>query len=399
MDYTKTIYNILENEKSIIKQNLNMIASSSIPFRNVLDTQSEYYNYSPFEGHVGKRYFPKSKGIDDLEIIGESLAKKFFNISSNTYKVTLEPYSGTQANQIVYNAILNKDDYVLSMTTSAGGHVSHDHYIKKFYNLVTYSLNVNSEIDYEEMEMKCEKYKPKLIIAGSSSYPRMIDYEKISRIAKRYDCLLLADISHTAVYIATGLHISPFDHADFITMTTHKTTRGIRGGLIFYKKEYHQSVLKSIFPITQGAPKLSDIIAKVVMFDELLKMDIRKFVTDILLYKDIFYKKMKKLGFDFITDGSDLHFLIMDLSRVNISGKEAEERLAKNNILVNRNLIPGDIKSPFITSGIRIGFLTIACLSITKSDFEEIIEIFHESLLNHIDNDNKISKILSQYLQ
>lgn len=207
MNYNEIIYNLLENEKIIIKQNLNMIASSSIPFQNVLNTQAEYYNYSPFEGQIGKRYFPKSEGIDNLEILGEDLAKKFFNVSSNHYKVTLQPYSRTQANQIVYNAILNKDDYVLAMTTSDGGHVSHDHYIKKFYNLVTYSLDVNSEIDYEEMEVKCEKYKPKLIIAGSSSYPIMIDYEKISRIAKRYNCLLLADISHTA-YILQQDYIS-----------------------------------------------------------------------------------------------------------------------------------------------------------------------------------------------
>lgn len=387
---------IIDNEYNTITHYACMIGSANYPFPSVIEALSLPFQQNPNEGSINHRYFPQSESIDELEEYGEQLIHKFFD--NFEYHTNMEAYSGTQANQIVYNAILEKGDVVLALDSRAGGHISHHALLKKYYTVINYDVDSNDEINYHLIEQLCVRNSPKLLIAGYSSYPRQVDYKKLSDICSRYGVYLLADISHTALYIANKNHISPFGYADFITFTTHKTTRGIRGGIVLCKQSYKKRVDSSTFPLIQGAPKFNEIIAKVIMFEELLHMDISQYVTKIMNISNLFIRKLKNNNIKIYTDGTDSHLILIDLTKHNISGKHCEELLEKQHILVNRNAIPNDEKSPLITSGIRLGTLCLATLNMNFNDCETLIDIIINTIINkECINNNVVSDLMSKY--
>ena len=377
-DRFEKIHSIIDNEYAQMNEYVNLIGSANYAFPSVMEAMNTPFNLNPSEGSRGKRYFPLCDDIDTLENIAEELLQKLFQCEG--YASNIEAYSGTQANQIVYQAVLKQDDTVVVMTPNAGGHVSHYHYLKTFCNICTYSVNETEEIDYEEVERICKNNNPQLLIAGASSYPRAIDYSRLSEICQKYNTFLLADISHTAIYIMTNRHTSPFGYADFITFTTHKTTHGIRGGIVMSKKEFISKVNRATFPIVQGAPKFNEILAKTIMLSELSLMDINEYVDRILKISNSFVHIFKEQGLKLYTDGSDSHLIVVDFRESSFSGKEAEELLLKQHILVNRNQLPNDKRNASITSGIRIGILTLATLNMPEIEYNQIASLIASSI-------------------
>lgn len=357
---------------------INLIGSANYAFPSVLEALNTPFNLNPSEGSRGNRFFPLCNDIDELENMAEEWLRILFKCSD--YDSNIEAYSGTQANQIVYQAILEKGDSVIVMATNAGGHVSHLHYLKTFCNVYTYSVDESENIDYDKIETLCKTYSPKLLIAGTSSYPRAIDYKKMSEICQKYSVLLLADISHTAIYIVAQKHISPFGYADFVTFTTHKTTRGIRGGIVMCRKEYISKINRATFPIVQGAPKFNEILAKTIMLAELNSMNIHEYVNRILKISRIFVDEFMAQGLKLYTNGSDSHLVVIDLRESSLSGKEVEDLLLRQHILVNRNQLPNDKRKANITSGIRLGILTLATLNFSNDDCNQLAELIASTI-------------------
>lgn len=357
---------------------INLIGSANYAFPSVLEALNTPFNLNPSEGSRGNRFFPLCNDIDELENMAEEWLRILFKCSD--YDSNIEAYSGTQANQIVYQAILEKGDSVIVMATNAGGHVSHLHYLKTFCNVYTYSVDESENIDYDKIETLCKTYSPKLLIAGTSSYPRAIDYKKMSEICQKYSVLLLADISHTAIYIVAQKHISPFGYADFVTFTTHKTTRGIRGGIVMCRKEYISKINRATFPVVQGAPKFNEILAKTIMLAELNSMNIHEYVNRILKISRIFVDEFMAQGLKLYTNGSDSHLVVIDLRESSLSGKEVEDLLLRQHILVNRNQLPNDKRKANITSGIRLGILTLATLNFSNDDCNQLAELIASTI-------------------
>lgn len=375
---------------------INLIGSANYAFPSVLEAMNTPFNLNPSEGNRGNRFFPLCDDIDALENMAEELLQELFHCED--YASNIEAYSGTQANQIVYQSVLKMNDTVIVMAPKAGGHVSHFHYLKTFCNIYTYSVNDLEEIDYDEIDQLCRNYRPKLLIAGTSSYPRNIDYKKISSICKRNNVLLLADISHTAIYIAANKHISPFGYADFVTFTTHKTTRGIRGGIVMCKKEFISKIDHATFPIVQGAPKFNEILAKTVMLAELTSLDITEYVNRILKISNTFIDIFKSQGLKLYTNGSDSHLIVIDLRESSLSGKEGEDLLLKQHVLVNRNQLPNDKRKANVTSGIRIGILTLATLNMPESEYKQIANLLASTITqNRLIDCTLVKEIIKTY--
>ena len=387
---------IVDSEYNNINSYVNLIGSANYAFPSVLRALDTPFNLNPLEGMRGKRFFPMSESIDELSNLGEALVNDLFN--THDYYVNFEPYSGTQANHIVYQAILSEGDTVVAMAASSGGHVSHSLYLKQHYQLIEYSITADEKIDYEAIYDICLKEKPKLLIAGYSSYPRIVDYKLLGNICKKTGTLLLADISHTAIYIMANTHISPFDYADFVTFTTHKTTRGIRGGIVMCKKEYIKAIERSVFPIEQGAPKFNEVLAKIVMLYELKEYDICGYVKKIMCISQRFVDIFNTYGLKLYTSGTDSHLILIDLRNEDITGKQCENLLCQEHILVNRNQLPYDKRNAFDTSGIRLGVLTLASVDMSATDYNSIAEIIAKTVLKRqIIDIESASEIIKKY--
>ena len=371
---------LLEQEYGMMHNNINMIGSANYPFPSVVKALGTPIYMNPAEGHPGRRYFPGCANLDDIEIYGEKLARQYFNLSTN-YDISLQPHSGTQANQIVYNACLKQGDKILSFRTDCGGHVSHSFFNKKYFNLVEYGIDENERVDYKQMSELAEQHEPKLIIAGASSYPREFDYALIKKIASDVDALLLADVAHTVLYTANDIHKTPFGYADFITFTTHKTLRGPRGGIIIYRKEWRKKIQTSIFPLSQGAPIFNEVLAKVVMFIELTSRDTKKYSESILKLAKHFSKCLQDQGLKLYTDGTDMHLVVVDLRGSSLTGVECERELESINILVNRNLVPHDPLPANVTSGLRFGLLSLATLDFTNPEIERLAALITRKIV------------------
>lgn len=369
---------IIDNEYNQMNNYINLIGSANYAFPSVLEAMNTPFNLNPSEGSRGNRFFPLCKDIDALEEIAEEYLQKLFQCQG--YYCNIEAYSGTQANQIVYQSILKYGDNVVVMDPKSGGHVSHYYYLQTFCNIFSYSVNKDELIDYNEIERLCKSKKPKLLIAGASSYPRKIDYIKLHEICNKYNILLLADISHTAIYVAAKKHISPFGYADFITFTTHKTTRGIRGGIIMCKNEYKNKINHSTFPIVQGAPKFNEILAKTIMLAELNSIDLDSYTDNILKISQVFIKILKEHNLKLYTDGTDSHLILIDLKEMNLTGKDYEDLLLEQHILVNRNQLPNDTRKASLASGIRIGILTLATLNMPEEEYRQIASLIASTI-------------------
>ena len=334
---------------------IELIASENFTSMGVMAAMGTVLTNKYAEGYPGKRYYGGCQCVDVVENIARDRACKLFGAEH----ANVQPHSGAQANLAVYFAFLKPGDTVLGMSLAHGGHLTHGSPVNMSganYNFVSYGVDSETgRIDYEKLEELCKEHKPKLLVAGASAYPRIIDFERISKIAKDNGALFMVDMAHSAGLVAAGLHPSPVPYADIVTSTTHKTLRGPRGGLILCKKEYAAAIDKAIFPGTQGGPLEHIIAAKAVCFGEALKPEFKEYQAQILKNAKALETTLKAEGIDIVSDGTDNHLLLLDLRSIGLTGKELEHRLDEVNITVNKNAIPNDPEKPFVTSGIRVG--------------------------------------------
>jgi glycine hydroxymethyltransferase len=349
------IYEAVERERERQTYKLQLIASENVASEAVREAQASLMTNKYAEGYPGRRYYGGCEWVDVAENLARERALKLFGADY----VNVQPHSGTQANMAVYFATVKPGETVCGMNLSHGGHLSHGHPVSfsgRFYKVVSYGVRRDTEtIDYEELERVAKEHRPKLIIAGASAYPRIIDFAAFERIAKEVGACLVVDMAHIAGLIAAGVHPSPVPHADFVTSTTHKTLRGPRGGLVFAKAEYAKLLNREVFPGIQGGPLMHVIAAKAVAFQEALQPSFRRYQEQIAANAKRLAGVLQAGGYRLVSGGTDNHLMLVDLTSKGITGKEAEQALDAAGITVNKNGIPFDEKPPTITSGIRIG--------------------------------------------
>ena len=371
------------------KSTLELIASENIASPAVMAVQASVLTNKYAEGYPDKRYYGGCEYVDVAEKLAIDRAKKLFNAAY----ANVQPHSGSQANMAVYFALLELGDTVLGMNLSHGGHLTHGspaNFSGKIYNFIHYGVNQDTEtIDYENVSLLAEKHRPKLIVAGASAYPRIINFEAFAQIAKSVNAYLMVDMAHIAGLVATGLHPSPTPYADVITSTTHKTLRGPRGGLILARTDYSNKLNKEIFPGIQGGPLMHVIAAKAVAFKEALKESFKTYQTDIVKNAKALANHLMIGGIKLVSDGTDNHMIIADLRNLNITGKDAEDVLCRAGITVNKNSIPFEKLSPAITSGIRIGTPAVSTRGMKAPEMQIIAKFIIDVLKNH-NNDNLI---------
>jgi glycine hydroxymethyltransferase len=334
---------------------IELIASENFVSPAVMAAAGTILTNKYAEGYPGKRYYGGCEKVDVVEDIARERAKKLFGAEH----ANVQPHSGSQANTAVYVALLQAGDTVMGMSLADGGHLTHGSPVNLsglYYNFVSYGVESDTHvIDYDKLEAQAMEVKPKLIVAGASAYPRVIDFERMAEIAKKCGAYLMVDMAHIAGLVAAGLHPSPVPYADVVTTTTHKTLRGPRGGLILCREELAKKIDKAIFPGIQGGPLLHIIAAKAVCFGEALKPEFQAYQEQIVKNAKALADTLVAEGFDLVSGGTDNHLMLVDLRKFNVTGKEMEHRLDAVHITVNKNAIPNDPQSPFITSGVRIG--------------------------------------------
>ena len=334
---------------------IELIASETFVSEAVLAAAGTILTNKYAEGYPGKRYYGGCQCVDVVENIARERAKKLFGAEH----ANVQPHSGSQANTAVYVALLQPGDTVMGMSLADGGHLTHGSPVNLsglYYHFVPYGVDPETHlIDYDRLEEQAVTVKPKLIVAGASAYPRVIDFPRMAEIAKKCGAYLMVDMAHIAGLVAAGLHPSPVPYADVVTTTTHKTLRGPRGGMILCREELAKKIDKAIFPGIQGGPLLHIIAAKAVCFGEALKPEFRAYQEQIVKNAKILADTLVAEGFDLVSGGTDNHLMLVDLRRFGVTGKEMEHRLDEVHITVNKNAIPNDPQSPFITSGIRVG--------------------------------------------
>lgn len=389
-DYFNTIIDKYNSEQN---EYINLTACVSYPFQEVLDVQAMPLSTVPTEGTRGKRYFPSVESIEDIENYAEELGLKLFHIKDFSYKISVQPNSGTQANQIVYNAVLNNGDTILALNPKDGGHISHTKLGCRDVKPIYFSLDKNLEIDYDLFEKQIIDVQPKLVIVGVSSYIKEFNYQKIYSITSRYKVPLMADICHSVLYIMGNIHKNIFPFVDFATFTMDKLLCGPQGGVIVYKDEYDSKINTSIFPKTQGGPIQNSLFSKTMCFLKLNSMNVDEYAKKVIDNTNIMINTLKSKGVSTINDIACNHIILVDLTPNNISGKAAEEILFKHGVLVNRNQIPNDKRNALITSGIRIGTVPITNLNYSKDDI-----ILLGNYLADIVNGEMAQKDIYQYL-
>nr|WP_141267076.1 serine hydroxymethyltransferase [Thermodesulfovibrio sp. Kuro-1] len=383
------IYSLILQEKKRETNKILMIASENYASRAVMEAQGSLFTNKYAEGYPGRRYYGGCEYADKVERLAQERAKQLFNVEH----VNVQPHSGTQANMAVYFAMLQPGDTIMGMSLTHGGHLSHGspvNFTGKLYKTVFYGVNKETGyIDMDEVRRLAQEHKPKIIITGASAYPRTIDFKAFSEIAKEVGAYLMADIAHIAGLIATSMHPSPVPYSDFITTTTHKTLRGPRGGVVMCKAQYAKAIDKTVFPGIQGGPLVHVIAAKAVAFKEALSEDFKEYQKKVIKNAKTLAEALKKKGFKLVSDGTDNHLMLVDLTNFNITGKEAEEALDKAGITVNKNTIPFDTKPPTVTSGIRIGTPSVTTRGMGEEEMEKIAEII-ERVIKNISNDSVI---------
>jgi len=373
------------------KNTLELIASENIASPAVMAAQASVLTNKYAEGYPNQRYYGGCEYVDVAEKLAIDRAKKLFNVPY----ANVQPHSGSQANMAVYFALLETGDTVLGMNLSHGGHLTHGSpasFSGKLYNFIHYGVNKDTEtIDYEELALMAEKHRPKLIVAGASAYPRIIDFEAFAQIAESVKAYLMVDMAHIAGLVAAGLHPSPSSFADVITSTTHKTLRGPRGGLILARTDYSAKLNREIFPGIQGGPHMHVIAAKAVAFKEALGESFAAYQQDIVKNARVLSNCLMNNGIKLVSDGTDNHMMIIDLRGLNITGKDAEDVLGRAGITVNKNSIPFEKLSPSVTSGIRIGTPAITTRGMKAPEMQTIAKLIIDVLKNH-KNDDLIMK-------
>ena len=384
-----TIAEAIENERERQEYKLNLIASENYTSRAVMEAQGSIMTNKYAEGYSGKRYYGGCEFVDVAEDLAIERAADLFGAEH----VNVQPHSGSGANMAVYFAVLNPGDTILSMDLSHGGHLSHGspvNFCGKLYNIVPYGVSRETmTIDYDELMLMAKEHKPKMIVAGASAYPRELDFTAFKDIADEVGAYLLADIAHIAGLIVAGVHQSPIPHADFVTTTTHKTLRGPRGGMIMCKEEYGKDINRSVFPGIQGGPLMHIIAAKAVAFKEAQTREFRDYQAQIVVNAKKMAADLMNMGHDIVSDGTDTHLMLVDLTKPGITGKEAEAALSKAGIIANKNTIPFETRSPFVTSGIRLGTPAITTRGMKEPQMQIISENI-DNVLKHIDDENTL---------
>jgi glycine hydroxymethyltransferase len=370
----KKIIELIEQEKVRQEMTVNLIASENYAEKKVLDATGSVLTNKYAEGYPGKRYYAGCQTIDEIETIAIECAKELFGAEH----ANVQPHCGSNANLAVYFAVLNPGDTVLAMSLNAGGHLTHGHPINisgKFFNFVSYGVDrITQRIDYDEVEKLAAEHKPKLLVVGASAYSRHIDYERMAAIAKKHGAYMMTDMAHVAGLVAADLHPNPVAHSDFVTSTTHKTLRGPRGGLILCKEKYKMLIDKAVMPGTQGGPLMHTIAAKGICFYNAAQFEFKIYQEHVLENAKTFAQAFIDRGYDILSGGTDNHLFVIDFTRTHphLTGKHVEQELEKVNILVNRNMIPFDTRSPLQTSGIRIGTPAMTSRAWQAKDFVDI---------------------------
>lgn len=362
------------------QRNIELIASENIVSTAVLSAMGSVLTNKYAEGYPAHRYYGGCQCVDIAENFAIERAKKLFGAEH----ANVQPHSGAQANLAVYFSLLKPGDTVLGMNLAHGGHLTHGSPVNmsgKYFNFIPYGVDENGFLDYDALDNLAKEHHPKMIVAGASAYPRVIDFERISKTAKEVGAYFMVDMAHIAGLVAAGEHPSPVPYADVVTTTTHKTLRGPRGGMILCKEELGKLIDKAIFPGTQGGPLMHIIAAKAVSFQEALSEDFKAYQHQVVKNASAFADALKAKGFDLVSGGTDNHLILVDLRCHNITGKELEHRLDEVYITVNKNAIPNDPQKPFVTSGIRVGTPAVTTRGFVEEDMAEIADIIHQAAL------------------
>lgn len=371
------------------QRNIELIASENFVSPAVMAAMGSVLTNKYAEGYPGKRYYGGCECVDIVENIAIDRAKELFGAEF----ANVQPHSGAQANQAVYFSMLKPGDTVMGMNLAHGGHLTHGSPVNMsgaIYNFVPYGVNDDGFIDYDEMERIAKECQPKMIVAGASAYPRIIDFERIGKIAKSVGALFMVDMAHIAGLVAAGLHPNPVEYADIVTTTTHKTLRGPRGGLILCKEELGKQINKGVFPGTQGGPLMHIIAAKAVCFGEALTDDFKKYQQQIILNAKALANGLISRGHKLVSGGTENHLMLLDLIGTGVTGKELQARLDDVYITANKNAIPNDPESPFVTSGVRLGTPAATSRGLKEDDMDIIAECIHLAI---VDFDNKKEQI------
>ena len=398
-DYIDTISAVIKADEEVglamqaelgrQRRNLELIASENIVSPAVMAAMGSVLTNKYAEGYPSKRYYGGCECVDVVETIAIERAKKLFGAEA----ANVQPHSGAQANMAAYAAILQPGDVVMGMNLAHGGHLTHGSPVNasgKLYKFVPYGVNDDGFIDYDELEKTANEVKPKLIVAGASAYPRVIDFERIGKIAKSIGAYFMVDMAHIAGLVAAGLHPSPVPYDDIVTTTTHKTLRGPRGGLILSTEELAPAINKAIFPGNQGGPLMHVIAAKAVCFGEALDPSFKVYQENIIKNAAALAKGLTSRGINLVSGGTDNHLMLVDLRSTGITGKELERRLDEVYITANKNAIPNDPEKPFVTSGIRLGTAAVTSRGLNEEDMDKIAEFI---FLCATDFENSAEKI------
>lgn len=387
----KEIFDIIEAEKLRQTSGIELIASENYISADILRVAGSILTNKYAEGTPHHRYYGGCENVDKSEDLAINRAKKLFNAEH----ANVQPHSGAQANAAAYLALLELGDTVLGQALDQGGHLTHGsgvNFSGKFYNFISYGLLPDGTIDYESVESLALEHKPKLIVAGASAYPRIIDFARFKKIADLVGAKLMVDMAHIAGLVATGLHPSPVPFADVVTSTTHKTLRGPRGGLMLCKQEYAKAIDKAVFPGLQGGPLEHIIAAKAICFAEAMKPEFQSYTEQILRNIKSMEEVFASKGVEMVSGGSDNHLLLLDLRSLGVTGKAAETELDKVGITVNKNAIPDDPEGPFVTSGIRVGTAAVTTRGFDETDCAKVAELTVETLQN-IGDESTYAKI------
>ncbi len=391
-DTDPKIFQTILNETKRQNEGIELIASENFASRSVMEAVSSSMTNKYAEGYPHARYYGGCVYVDEAEDIAVERAKKLFGAEH----VNVQPHSGSQANMAVYFAMLNIGDTVLAMDLACGGHLTHGHrknFSGKYFNMVFYGVDKETEkLDFDEIRQKALEHRPKMILAGASAYPRSIDFAEFRRISDEVGAILMVDIAHIAGLIAAGLHPDPVPVAEFVTTTTHKTLRGPRSGMVMCKKEFAKKIDSEVFPGIQGGPLMHVIAAKAVAFHEALQPEFKKYQEHIIKNAKRISKALISMGYRVVSGGTDNHLLLVDFTNNGITGKEAEICLDKAGITVNKNLIPFDEKSPFVTSGIRLGTPAVTTRGMGEKEMDRVAE-FIDTALKARGNEKKLAAI------
>lgn len=386
------VYEWIKKEEARQHDKIELIASENFVSEAVMEAAGSKLTNKYAEGYPGKRYYGGCEFVDEVENLARERAKKLFGADH----ANVQPHSGSQANQAVYFAMVPIGGTILGMDLSHGGHLTHGSPVNQsgtYYNFVHYGVSKEDEtIDFEQVRALAQEHKPKMIVAGASAYSRTIDFAKFREIADEVGAYFMVDMAHIAGLVATGLHPNPVEHADFVTTTTHKTLRGTRGGMILCKEEYAKAIDKAIFPGLQGGPLMHIIAAKAVAFKEALSDDFNQYQKQVLANAQALAEALTSKGIRLVSGGTDNHLMLVDLTNMDVTGKVAEHVLDEVGITVNKNTIPFETRSPFVTSGIRIGTPAVTSRGFKEAEMKEIGEMIYDTIVNR-ENPEELAKI------